>query len=248
MVQVTESCHYFGLDIKYLQNIVTVSKLVGVLIVIVGGILRLFQGHTDSFSTGKMMIRHYDIENNPIVSGFSKLDFLKPIGPASIGLIAFNGLWNFDGWNQLNFVAEEIRDPMKNLPRSILFSMPVVVVVYVLMNVSYLTVLSPEALYNSDSVAVVSDLSRHLTPLTDWTCRTGPVLCWAPPGVGLFLSSSQSRPSGPFTPPCSPPGGRCTRPAGRDTSQPSSPTSTGSPSPRSPACSSPPAWGSSSSC
>ena len=94
--------------------------------------------------------------NNQIISGFNKLDFLDPIGPASIGLIAFNGLWNFDGWNQLNFVAEEIREPMKNLPRSILLSMPVVVIVYVLMNVSYLTVLSPEALYTSESVAVVS--------------------------------------------------------------------------------------------
>ena len=101
------------------------------------------------------------------------MEFLKPIGPASIGLIAFNGLWNFDGWNQLNFVAEEIRDPMKNLPRSILFSMPVVVVVYVLMNVSYLTVLSPQDLYNSESVAVVSNISNlylyivwpHLTSL-----------------------------------------------------------------------------------
>ena len=40
---------------KYLQNIVTVSKLVGVVIVIVGGILRLFQGHTDSFQTGKII-------------------------------------------------------------------------------------------------------------------------------------------------------------------------------------------------
>ena len=89
------------------------------------------------------------------------MDFLKPIGPASIGLIAFNGLWNFDGWNQLNFVAEEIKDPMKNLPRSILFSMPVVVVVYVLMNVSYLTVLSPEDLLNSNSVAVVSKNSTY---------------------------------------------------------------------------------------
>ena len=81
---------------------------------------------------------------------------MDPIGPASIGMMAFNGLWNFDGWNSLNYVAEEIRDPMRNLPLSILVSMPVIVVVYVLMNVSYLTVLSPAALYNSESVAVVS--------------------------------------------------------------------------------------------
>jgi len=119
------------------QNIATVSKLVGVVIVIIGGFVRLGQNHTESFETG-----------------FQKLDFLDGIGPASIGLIAFNGLWNYDGWNQLNFVAEEIQDPMRNLPRSILISMPIVVIVYVLMNVSYLSAMSPQALFESEAVGV----------------------------------------------------------------------------------------------
>ena len=66
--------------------------MVGVVIVIIGGFVRLGQGHVDSFKTG-----------------FERLEFLDPLGPASIGLIAFNGLWNYDGWNQLNFVAEEIK-------------------------------------------------------------------------------------------------------------------------------------------
>ena len=66
--------------------------MVGVVIVIIGGFVRLGQGHVESFKTG-----------------FDRLEFLDPIGPASIGLIAFNGLWNYDGWNQLNFVAEEIK-------------------------------------------------------------------------------------------------------------------------------------------
>ena len=47
------------------------------------------------------------------LTGFDRLKFLEPIGPASIGLIAFNGLWNYDGWNQLNFVAEEIKVNLK---------------------------------------------------------------------------------------------------------------------------------------
>ena len=66
--------------------------MVGVVIVIIGGFVRLGQGHVKSFETG-----------------FDRLEFLDPLGPASIGLIAFNGLWNYDGWNQLNFVAEEIK-------------------------------------------------------------------------------------------------------------------------------------------
>ena len=66
--------------------------MIGVIIVIIGGFVRLGQGHIESFETG-----------------FSKLEFLDSIGPASIGLIGFNGLWNYDGWNQLNYVAEEIQ-------------------------------------------------------------------------------------------------------------------------------------------
>ena len=113
--------------------------MVGVVIVIIGGFVRLGQGHVKSFETG-----------------FDHLEFLDPLGPASIGLIAFNGLWNYDGWNQLNFVAEEIKEPMKNLPRSILISMPIVVIVYVLMNVSYLSAMSAQELFESEAVGVVS--------------------------------------------------------------------------------------------
>ena len=66
--------------------------MVGVVIVIIGGFVRLGQGHVDSFKTG-----------------FDKLEFLDPLGPSSIGLIAFYGLLNYEGWNQLNYVAGEIK-------------------------------------------------------------------------------------------------------------------------------------------
>ena len=113
--------------------------MVGVVIIIIGGFVRLGQGHVESFKTG-----------------FDRLEFLDPLGPTSVGLIAFRSLWSYDGWNQLNFVAEEIKEPMKNLPRSILISMPIVVIVYVLMNVSYLSAMSAQELFESEAVGVVS--------------------------------------------------------------------------------------------
>ena len=48
---------------------------------------------------------------------------------------------------------------MKNLPRSILISMPIVVIVYVLMNVSYLSAMSAQELFESKAVGVVSLIS-----------------------------------------------------------------------------------------
>jgi len=141
------------------QNIVTVSKMVGVVIVIIGGFVRLGQGNTESFQ-----------------SGFDRLCFLDKLGPASIGLIAFNGLWNYDGWNQLNFVAEELEDPGKNFPRCILLSMPLVVLVYILMNISYLSAMSPQELFESSAVGVQwAEVVLH-----DWS--------WIIP-VFVFISS-----------------------------------------------------------
>ena len=133
--------------------------MVGVVIIIIGGFVHLGQGHVESFKTG-----------------FDRLEFLDPLGPASVGLIAFRSLWSYDGWNNLNFVAEEIKvvaivvliiynmylpqEPKKNLLRSILIGMPIVVIVYVLMNVSYLSAMSAQELLESKAVGVVSFINQ----------------------------------------------------------------------------------------
>jgi amino acid transporter len=64
-------------------------------------------------------------------------------------------MWAYDGWNSLNNVVEEIIEPRRNLLLSILISLPLVTIVYVLVNVSYLVVLTKEEMLGSDSIAIV---------------------------------------------------------------------------------------------
>ena len=63
-------------------------------------------------------------------------------------------MWSYDGWDSLNYIAEEIKNPGINFPRVIMTSIPLVTVLYVLTNVAYLTVLNPVKLASSDAVAV----------------------------------------------------------------------------------------------
>ncbi len=62
------------------------------------------------------------------------------------------------GWQQTNFIAEEIIDPRRNLPLAIVLGVGVVVAVYLLANLSYLRVLGAPGL--AASAAPAADVMR----------------------------------------------------------------------------------------
>ena len=72
-----------------------------------------------------------------------------------IALSFYSGLFAYNGWNYLNFVIEELQDPVRNLPRAIAFSIILVTVVYVLTNVAFYTTLTVPEVLGSEAVAVV---------------------------------------------------------------------------------------------
>ncbi|XP_037676276.1 B(0,+)-type amino acid transporter 1 isoform X2 [Choloepus didactylus] len=118
---------------SYVQNVFTAAKLVIVAIIIISGIVLLAQGNTKNFENSF---------EGPTLS----------VGAFSLAL--YNGLWAYDGWNQLNYITEELKNPFRNLPLSIVIGIPLVTVCYILMNVSYFAVMTTTELLESQAVAV----------------------------------------------------------------------------------------------
>lgn len=62
-------------------------------------------------------------------------------------------LFAFGGWQQLNFVADEITDPRRTIPRALLVGIAIVITVYLSVNVAYLWGLGASGLAGSTAPA-----------------------------------------------------------------------------------------------
>ena len=74
--------------------------------------------------------------------------FWKAMGIAMVAV-----LWPYDGWINLGPVAEDIRDPKRNVPRAMAIGLCLVIVVYLGANLSYHLVLPMSHLAQSETVA-----------------------------------------------------------------------------------------------
>ena len=61
--------------------------------------------------------------------------------------------WAYDGWNKITYIAGEVKEPQRNIPRSLLIGMLIVTAIYLLMNVAYCYVLPVDVMAKSKLVA-----------------------------------------------------------------------------------------------
>ncbi|KAI7804920.1 b(0,+)-type amino acid transporter 1 [Triplophysa rosa] len=119
-----------------IQRFFLVAKLVGLMVIVIGGIVTLAQGNCVSL--------------NNVESAFAG----TKLNISPVGMALYQCLWSYSGWVNLNCVIEEVKRPEVNLPRALMIAIPMVTILYLLVNISYLIVMTPTEMTSSSAVAV----------------------------------------------------------------------------------------------
>ncbi|XP_077504101.1 Y+L amino acid transporter 2-like [Amblyomma americanum] len=117
----------------FVQDSLMFAKVIALVIIVIAGFVHLAQGNTGNLSN--------------MFEGTTT-------DPGLICLSFYVGLFPYAGWNYLNFVTEELKNPFRNLPFAIYISLPMVTIIYLLANISYFVVLTADEVQSANAVAV----------------------------------------------------------------------------------------------
>lgn len=107
---------------KRTQNLLTAAKALGILMLIVGGLS---------------------------ATGSKSFEVQRPVGQDGLPLALILVLYAYGGWNDAAFVAADVRDRKRNIPRALLMGIGIITACYVLINAAYLATLGFEGARSS---------------------------------------------------------------------------------------------------
>jgi len=125
---------------KWVQRIFTFTKVFALFGLILAGLYfaNKYDFFTDNISkawdAGKYVTDESGMQGGWVsISGWA---IATGLGVAMVGSI-----FSSDAWNNVTYIAGEIENPARNIPRSLLFGTVIVTVIYVLANVAYISLL-----------------------------------------------------------------------------------------------------------
>jgi APA family basic amino acid/polyamine antiporter len=143
---------------KVIQSTFTASKLIAVFGLIVFGFLLVKQNFwSANWETGFNAMQDLGVGNN----GATPTGWKEIGGVALLGAIAAamtGSLFSSDAWNNVTFIAGEIKNPQRNIGLSLFLGTLIVTVLYVTANLMYLYVLPLDGIAypNADRLAIAA--------------------------------------------------------------------------------------------
>ncbi|MFN6963293.1 MAG: amino acid permease [Pyrinomonadaceae bacterium] len=135
LIFTTLNCASVALSGK-IATVLTAVKIALIVFVGVGAFIWV----TGTFSNYALTAAGGTCENVSDAVNYNSANYSFAAGFAAAMLGA---LWGYEGWNNLTFVAGEVKDPNRNIPLAIIGSTVAVILLYVVVHIGYYYVLDP---------------------------------------------------------------------------------------------------------
>ena len=164
-------------SVKFSGHVATFLTFVKIALIVFVG-FGAFIWASGTFSHFSMVNNGGTCEEVVVKVGGVGYTFLAGFGAAMLG-----ALWGYDGWNNLTFVAGEVKHPGRNIPLAIIGSTILIIFLYVFVQIGYFYVLDPTA------IASISTKSSVGSTVVGSFVGFGTALAVTIFTVGLMLSS-----------------------------------------------------------
>ncbi|HEX8517032.1 MAG TPA: amino acid permease [Bacteroidia bacterium] len=165
---------------KSIQLIFTSAKLFALFALIILGLAIGFRSDVIAQNFQDMWAA-----SRTVINEDGSLNVIPLAGSALLGAMGatiINSLFSSDAWNNVTFIAAEIKDPKRNIPRSLFLGTLIVTVIYILANVAYLALLPMKG--NPGAVDVMGQ--GIMFPSNDRVGAAAASVIFGDPGVAIM--------------------------------------------------------------
>lgn len=86
----------------------------------------------------------------PTTEPVESVNWLSSFSMTAFFAAALGAFWGYEGWNNVGYIGEEIKNPQKNIPIALVVGTSIVILLYMLMNAAYLQVMNVSELASID--------------------------------------------------------------------------------------------------
>ena len=144
------------------------QKTAASIFIVFFGLLHILGVKRGGFVQNALTIIKLAIVFSLIIFGFAYIDWSltsrltytaaanESVGLGTYGLSLLIIMFAYSGWNGVSYIAGEIKNPQKNLPRSMFFGTLAVVIIYALLNIVFIMSSPSEQISGSHIVAAIA--------------------------------------------------------------------------------------------
>ena len=140
---------------KILQTTFTLTKLLSLFGLIIAGLLIADPEIWNTNWKNGWTIRKISVDG--LITDYASLAALGAIAAAMVGSI-----FSADSWNNVTFIASEIKNPKRNIGMSLFLGTLIVTIIYILANIMYLSVLSLQEIAGADKDRVAAEAAQAI--------------------------------------------------------------------------------------